>query len=54
VLEPTPSNIVLLPDVKSKSVKAVKAVIVPPKEVAVPPIVIALFASFEFAIEPAS
>ena len=40
---PTVSNIVLLPAVKSKSVNAVKAVIVPPNEVAVPPIVTALF-----------
>ena len=47
---PTVSNIVLFPAVKSKSVNAVKAVIVPPNEVDVPPIVIALFAKEPFAI----
>ena len=42
-----------MPTVKSKSVNAVKAVIVPPKEVDVPPIVIALFANSALAT-PAS
>ena len=49
VFAPTVSKIVLLPAVKSKSVNAVKAVIVPPSEVAVPPIVIALFANSALA-----
>ena len=54
VLAPTVSKIVLFPAVKSKSVNAVKAVIEPPNEVAVPPIVIALLAKLAFAIEPAN
>ena len=53
VLAPIVSKIVLFPAVKSKSVNAVKAVIVPPKEVDVPPIVIALFANSALAT-PAS
>ena len=54
VLGPIVSNIVLLPTVKSKSVRAVRAVIVPPKEVDVPPMVIALLASLAFAMLPAN
>ena len=53
-LAPTPSKTVLFPDVRSKSVKACKAVIVPPNAVGVSPIVIVEFANLEFAIEPAN